>query len=259
MQLNDNGTLNYLDASDPRIGFNKLPPFCYNGHARVVDEAATPLNFSADSLKESKLTMLIVTNNDQGKWVGRMNQTPGYYESYAIREKVKGKGKAEFFKEVQKDFGFDVNIIEPAIDSLQSYENPVRLQYSLELNPGEEDILYVNPMFGEAYHKNWFSAADRYYPVEMPYTMDETYALTMEVPKGYKVEELPKQNLARFDEEGNSFFEYRISLSENLISFRSRVKIDRAFFLPEEYPILREFFNHIVSKQSEQIVFKKIK
>jgi hypothetical protein len=65
--------------------------------------------------------------------------------------------------------------------------------------------------------------------------------------------------LAKFDEAGASFFEYRISASNNVISFRSRVKLARAFFLPEEYQTLREFFNLIVSKQSEQIVFKKKK
>jgi hypothetical protein len=259
VQLNDNGTLYYLDASDPHLGFNKLSASCYNGHARVVDEMATPLNFSADSLKESKATLLIVTNDDKGRWVGKMNQMPGYYESYAIRERIKEKGQEEFFKQVQKDFGFDVKITEPVIDSLKDYENPVRLHYSVELNAGGEDILYINPMFGEGYRKNPFTAAERYYPVEMPYTTDETFVLTLEVPNGYVVDELPKQVLARFDEEGNSFFEYRISQSGGMISFRSRIKLNRAFFMPEEYPILREFFNLIVSKQSEQIVLKKKK
>jgi hypothetical protein len=259
VQYNDNGSLYYLDASDSQLGFNKLPSYCYNGHARVVNEAADPLNFSADSLKETKSTLLIISNDEKGRWIGNMSQIPGYYESYDIREKVKEKGKEEFFKEVKKDFGADVKLIEPAIDSLKEYEMPVKLHYGVELSPGSEDILYVSPMFGEGYKKNLFNAAERYYPVEMPYRMDETFVMSMEVPKGYVVDELPKQMLAKFDEEGASFFEYRISLSGNMISFRSRIKIDRAFFVPEEYQTLREFFNLVVKKQSEQIVLKKQK
>ena len=104
-----------------------------------------------------------------------------------------------------------------------------------------------------------FSAAERYYPVEMPYTMDETIVVTMEVPTGYEIDEMPKQMLAKFDEEGNSFFEYRISHSSNVISFRTRIKLARAFFMPEEYESLREFFNLVVSKHNEQIVLKKKK
>ncbi|MGN6400244.1 MAG: transglutaminase-like domain-containing protein, partial [Flavisolibacter sp.] len=259
VQYNDNGTLYYLDASDAQLGFNKLPSYCYNGHARVVNEMADPINFSADSLKEIKSTLFIISNDEKGRWIGNMNQVPGYYESYQIREKVKEKGKEEFFKQVQKDFGADIRIIDPKVDSLKEYETPVKLHYGVELTTNGEDILYVNPMFGEAYKKNPFTAAERYYPVEMPYRMDEIYVMSMEVPKGYVVDELPKQMLAKFDEEGASFFEYRISNSGNIISFRTRIKLDRAFFLPEEYQTLREFFNLIVKKQSEQIVFKKQK
>ena len=136
---------------------------------------------------------------------------------------------------------------------------PVMLRYDVDINRGDEDILYINPMFGEGYSKNPFSATNRNYPVEMPYTTDENYSMTLEVPKGYVVDELPKQMLAKFDEEGKSFFEYRISHSNDIISFRTRIKLNRALFLPEEYESLREFFNIVVSKQSEQIVFKKKK
>ncbi|MGZ3838297.1 MAG: transglutaminase domain-containing protein [Flavisolibacter sp.] len=259
VQFNDNGNLYYLDASDSQLGFNRLPAHCYNGHARVVNETADPLVFSADSLKEAKATVLIIANDEKGNWVGNMSQTPGYYESAEIREKVQEKGSDQFFKEIQKDFGADVTISGAGIDSLKALDLPVKLHYNLTLNKNEEDILYINPMFGEGYRKNPFAAAQRYYPVEMPYRMDETYILNMEVPKGYVVDELPKQMLAKYDEEGASFFEYRISVSNNVISFRTRIKIDRALFLPEEYPNLREFFNLVVKKQNEQIVFKKIK
>jgi hypothetical protein len=63
--------------------------------------------------------------------------------------------------------------------------------------------------------------------------------------------------IAKVDEEGSGLFEYRISQSMGRISFRCRIKFNRSLYLPEEYPNLREFFNMVVSKQSEQIVLKK--
>jgi transglutaminase-like putative cysteine protease len=257
VQLKDNGRVFYLDASDNLLGFNKLPLDCYNGHARVVNETADAVHFSPDSLTESKTTLLIINNDENGKWKGRVSQTPGYYGSYDIREKVKDKGKEEFFKEVEKAFGLDIKILSPSIDSLKNYETPVALHYDVEFLTNGESTIYVNPMFGEGYKKNLFTAAERYYPVEMPYTMDETFVLSMEVPKGYEVDELPKQMIAKVDEEGSGLFEYRISNSQGRISFRCRIKFNRSLYLPEEYPNLREFFNMVVSKQSEQIVLKK--
>jgi len=38
---------------------------------------------------------------------------------------------------------------------------------------------------------------------------------------------------------------------------RSRLQIKRAYFQAEEYEMLREFFNLVVKKHAEQIVFKK--
>ena len=123
----------------------------------------------------------------------------------------------------------------------------------------KEDIIYMNPMFGEGYKENPFKSAERFYPVEMPYTMDETFNLQMEVPKGYVVDELPKSMMVKLNDQDEGLFEYRISQSGDNISFRSRIRLIRANFLPDEYEMLREFFNLVVKKQSEQIVFKKKK
>ena len=256
-QAQADGQTLYLDASHTHLGFNKLLPECYNGHARVVDEPATPLYFMADSLKDRKVTALFLTKGGAGMWEGTMNQTPGYYESYELRDRIKADGQEKFFKDIQRAFGAEAKVSETHLDSLNNYDMPLGIRYAVNYNPSNEDILYINPMFGEGYKKNPFKSAERHYPVEMPNASDETFILNMEVPDGYAVDELPKQVMVKFDEEGKSFFEYRIQVSGGTISLRSRVKLDRAFYEPDEYETLREFFNLIVKKQAEQIVLKK--
>ena len=249
----------YLDASQPQLGFGKLLPDCYNGYARAINPAASFLVFSSDSLQENKITSVYIANNDKGKMVGKMKQDLGYFESYAIRKKVLEKGKDEFFKEIKKGYSFDLDLTNPKIDSLSNYDHGLTIQY--EFTPAEttEDILYFNPLLGERYKENPFKSAERNYPVEMPYTSDETYLLTMDVPTGYVVDELPKPTIVKFNEEGEGIFEYLVTQSNNIISLRSRIRFKRATFQPEEYEVLRAFFDMIVSKQSEQIVFKKVK
>jgi hypothetical protein len=73
------------------------------------------------------------------------------------------------------------------------------------------------------------------------------------------VDELPKPIKVKFNEEGEGLFEYLVSQSNGVISLRSHVKFTKATFQPDEYETLREFFNIIVNKQKEQIVFKKKK
>lgn len=249
----------YLDASRPVLGFGRLHWECYNGHARVINEEATPIEFSSDSLTETKITSLMLSVNDKGEIIGSMQQTPGYYESYFVRSQVKEKGLKEFLQGIEKDFPSDVEIKNYRIDSLEKFDQRIQTNCDVKLKLQIKDIIYLDPMLGEGFTENPFGSGQRTYPVEMPYAIDEIFVLRMEVPKGYRVDELPKSTKVNFDVGGYSFLEYIVENSNGVISLRSRVKITRSYFLPEEYKILHNFFNMVVSKHSEKIVFKKDK
>jgi len=247
----------FLDASQPRMGFGRLGYECYNGHARVVNPEATPVEFVSDSLTESKITSVFIINDEKGDFSGSIQQTPGYFESNSIRDRIKEKGRENFFNEYKKGWTGEVEMEKENIDSLNKYDFPVAIKYDFKMKMDKEDILYFNPMFIEGIKENPFKSAQRFYPVEMPYAVDETYLLRLDVPKGYVVDEMPKQLMLKLNEENDGIFEYRITESNGIISMRSRLRISRAYFLPEEYEMLREFFNYVVKKHNEQIVFKK--
>jgi hypothetical protein len=249
----------YLDASRPQLGFGWLEWECYNGHVRIINETASGTDLLSDSLVERKITSINISNDENGNFTGYAKQTPGYYESYKIRKTISEKGKEEFFKELQNESGTAVHIINPVIDSLTQYDEQIQLNFDIKMDNDREDIIYMNPMLGEGYLENPFKSANRLYPVEMPFTIDETFILKMEIPKGYQLEELPKPAKMNYDESGKSFFEYLIAENGGSISLRSRLKMNRTFFAPEEYAILREFYAFIVKKHSEQIVFKRKK
>ncbi len=196
------GKTYYLDASEPRLGFGRLPLRCYNGHARVINTSADPVQLPSELVNEAKSTTVFIINDEKGNTVGSMQQTPGYYESFSIRNRIKEKGKEELQKDIKKAFGSEVLISNFVIDSLDKYENELGIKYDFDLVGEKEDIIYMNPMFGEGYKENPFKSAERFYPVEMPYTMDETYNLQMEVPQGYTVDELPKSIVVKLNEEG---------------------------------------------------------
>lgn len=246
-----------LDATEPRMGFGHLPLRCYNGHARVINTAVESLELETQLVNEVKYTTVFIINDEKGKLVGSIQQTPGYYESHRLRNSVKEKGIDQVKADIKKSFGTDITLSNLVIDSLEHFENEVGVKYDFDMNNEKEDIIYFNPMMTEAYTENPFKAAKRLYPVEMPYVYDNTYNMQLEVPEGYTVDELPKSMILKLNEENEGLFEYRISLSGNTISFRSRIKMSRSNFYPDEYDMLREFFNLVVKKHSEQIVFKK--
>jgi hypothetical protein len=248
----------YLDASRPRLGFNRLGYDCYNGHARVIDAAADGVEFNADSLTEKSMSSVFISNSSKGTMSASVQYTPGFYTSYDIRSEIKQKGLEAYFNELKKS-GSETLMAEEKIDSVDNYEVPVSIKYRLEMPVDQEEIWYFDPMFTRSWTENPFKSATRSYPVEMLYKVDQTYLLRMDVPSGYMVDELPKSLIVKLNEDNDGEFEYRIVESGGIISVRSRLRINRTYFSPEEYQMLRDFFNLVVKKQSEQIVFKKKK
>jgi hypothetical protein len=247
----------YLDASHRELGFGRLMNECYNGHARVITEQPRPIYLVADSLMEKKITSVIMMNDDKEGLTGKLQSLLGYYESLSVRDNVKSKGEKAFFEKIKSAYSYEMNLQQPGIDSLKKPEYPVVVHYDFKTN-FEEDIIYFNPMMAEGYKENLLKAAERKYPVEMPYAFDETFILNMEVPKDYAVDEVPKSAKVLFNE-NEGLFEYLISADADRIQLRSRVVLKKAYFLPEEYESLRDFFAYVVKKHGEQIVLKKKK
>ncbi|HXB44185.1 MAG TPA: DUF3857 domain-containing protein [Puia sp.] len=252
----------FLDASNEFLSFDHLPQDCYNGQAMIIDrDNPRPVYLIADSLKEKKLTTVFISNNEKNTQdiSGSFQTNLGYYESFKLREKLSTTKQKDFFKETSTSFNPEIEIQNEGIDSLKLLEYPVAVHYDFTLKKAAvADILYFNPVMSGMFKENPFKSVERKYPVEMPFTQDESYVLDMEIPKGYIVDEMPKSARVLLNE-NEGFFEYVIDKSETNVQLRTRIKLNKANFEPEDYKTLRDFFALIVKKQSEQIVFKKKK
>jgi transglutaminase-like putative cysteine protease len=259
-RANIGGAFFLLDASQSRLGFGRLPLYAYNSFARVINPAADPIELKAIAVNEAKYTNVSVALDNKGNLNGTMQQTPGYYESFNIRNLIKEKGLVEFQKAVVTSFmGPRTTVTDFKIDSLDLYESNLFIKYNFDEKGENESILYVNPYFGQGLGDNPFKSAERVYPVEMPYSMDQTYTMQIEIPDGYTVDELPNTITLKLNDKGEGKFEYKISQSGSTISLRSRLVFTRSLFNPNEYQALRQLFDMVGKKQSEQIVFKKKK
>lgn len=256
-RVNAGSHIYYLDAAHPQLGFGHLAGNCYNGHARIISEKDSgSVYFEADSLKERKTTMVMLSATDKGL-EGNYQATLGEQESYNLRTRLSRSGEQSYYKSIQTSYGEDADVSNIGIDSLQRPEDPVKVYYDLTLKQGPgSPVIYLNPMFAEAWRENPFKAVERKYPVEMPYTMDNVYLFTLQIPDGYHVEEMPKSTKVSFNGD-QGFFEYLVDHQGSMIQLRCHLKLNRAWFPAEDYATLRDFFAFVVKKESETIVLKK--
>jgi transglutaminase-like putative cysteine protease len=247
----------FMDASLSYLGFGRLDGNCYNGYGRIISPEIPSVNFNADSLIEKKSTYVALTT-EKDVFKGHFDQILTYAESCLLRENVKKKGKAEYFKSIAKGFSIKTTLSNTEIEDLNEYEVPVRVSYDFELKPEADGMLYINPMFTEATTSNPFKSEERLYPVEMPYVVDEVYTMNMSIPDGFEVEELPKSAIVKLNE-NEGIFQYMVQQDFNRIQLRLKLQLTKATFPAEDYNTLRDFFDMVVKKEAEQIVLKPIK
>ena len=94
------------------------------------------------------------------------------------------------------------------------------------------------------------------YPVDYGKPIEKTYIGKFTIPDGYELDELPTNKILMMP--GNSAkFLYSAVVTGNVVSIVRTLSINKSLFLQAEYANLREFYNQVVAKQSEQIVLRK--
>ena len=248
-----------LDASSIFNPFDQLPAYCYNWGARIINEQDPELiQLSPDSVSETRMSNAIFMNDDKGVCSGNVTVKFGNNRAFEIREIVKSSSQKEYFKTIQLE-NVEMKVSNEILDSLNRVDFPLTLHYDVDFKDLDRaDILYFNPVLEPYLRKNLLTDGDRAFPVEMSHTIDDTYVLSMEVPKGFRVEELPKSARVAFSETKGKF-EYLIQQTGDNIQMKVHLKINAAIFNTDEYNDLRDFFAYVVKKESEQIVFKRMK
>lgn len=248
----------FLDASKKSLGFNKIPSYCYNGYGAVIDYSFGSEPMFADTLTEKKNTsvMLFVDARSNDKWVGNLKTYAGYFESLNAREDMLENGQASYKKKIMDAYTGDFSAENLELKDVEDNEKVLSISYSLSVNKPDDNIIYFNPMIKEGLKENYFKSDDRKYPVELPYKFDEVYSLHLQIPEGYVVDELPKSERVHLNDT-DGMFEYIISKSADALILRTFIKINKTIFMNDEYEDLKGFFDYIVKKHKEQIVFKK--
>jgi hypothetical protein len=248
-----------LDASQSLNPYGKLPPYCYNGGAVTLNTRQSKLiELNPDSLYESNRTNVIITSDEKGILSGGLTINYGVQKSFEIRKEVKNTSLKTYFNTI---------LIKPQIrdlsngaaDELDNPDKPLTIHCDLNFRDTiSSDIFYLNPVVFSFFKNNFFSAVKRRYMVEMPYIMDNIYSVSMDIPKGYMVEEMPQSSRILLNST-EGFFDYVIGKNANNIQLQMRMKLNKAFYTKDEYASLREFFNNVLKKENDLIVFRKVK
>ncbi len=255
----DNGAYVLLDASEEFSLPNVLPQRALNWNGRKVTKEGisswVKLNSSKHATEENHVITkisedLIVKGLIRTKYNNlnalnfRKNNNHIKEESIISKLEETNSYEIEDFKVLNK-----TNLAKPIIRNIKfSSEDLI------------EDVngkLYIEPLLFLTQHNNPFKLEERKFPVDFSAPWKDKNIVTIEIPKGYKVEKIPEPlGIGLPDRLG--LFRYQVTQKGNKINAMSVLQFNTGMIAPQYYAALKDFYGQLVKKESEKIVLVKM-
>ncbi len=248
----------FLDATEKHLPVNVLPERCLNGRGLIISSK----NFGWMNLDTKTKSKTMVNAEFQlledGLLKGKIAFTHDGYDANRMRNDFTKKGQETYVKEF---IGSKWKLANSDFKNIDEISKPAQETYELEV-PDHGMVagqnIYFNPFVTSQIETNPYKSETRVYPVDYGSPIEKVYLCKITAPDGYVLDQAPEGKILMLP--GNAaryIFNVASSPNGNWVSVTSNFQINKSIFSQQDYLDLREFYNQVVAKQSEQIVFKK--
>lgn len=210
----------------------------------------------SDKCTGREVTRISAEVKPDGSIVGKRSKT--YFQQYSLVFKESMQNRDSIDVEDKVGNKLEAKVKNYSLDGdVEAFTPSIKEEFDFEKSAqGGGDIIYVNPMVFKIWDENPYTNEKREVPVERPIKTNEDYAVSLTIPEGYDVEELPKPlNIKSPD--GTITCKVLFVKNGNTITVTYRYSVSRLFFMTEEYDDLRQIYDLIYSKCNEMIAIKK--
>ncbi len=246
-----------LDATEKLLPSGMLPERCLNGKGFAVSKEGFKWVELQATTKSRTVVNADLSLTADAELKGKLQIDRGGYDGLTSRKRFFSKDEAEYVKDFVGSRPWEVTKTE--IGNAKEIQLPLKETYELTMNEQMTvvgDVVYLNPLLLHRMDENPFKLEDRQYPVDYSSPFEKVYMCRITIPEGYQVDELPKAKMMTLPANAGRYT-YSVTQAGNILNVVSNFQINKSLFSQTEYPNLREFYNQVVAKQAEQIVFKK--
>lgn len=240
------------DATIPLASNIRIPEKCINDKGLIVqkDKVEWVELQSLIPSKIQKATNITLTDSTQNSDI---QISSSEYIALDYRNDVGANERT--IKKHLLDKGYSVVDSSIVVKNQTNIKEPYILKYSIVDRPEKvNDKIYVSPFLHETITENPLKQSSRTYQIDMTYPKKTALFAEIKIPEGFKVDYVPandKINNDKFE------FEYFTLATENKINVSMVYYFKIPVYEATEYNKLKYYFNEIVNKGSEKVVFVK--
>ena len=244
-----------MDATEPLCSYNQIPTRCINDKGLIIQKNKVewvPLKGNAYSKEEYILNLQFNNSLDSIRQSCKLVTTG--YEAVNYRNKYQNN-KKELRKELLGNNALDTD--ELKAENLTQFESPFQLKFDKK-NAIDivDNKLIVEPLGSFVIQENPLKQRTRSYPIDMTYQKAKKYYSIINIPQGYKLLSKPEDMMIN-----NSMVKILYTVGEqedHSILVVAIYEFKKDIYQSDDYPNLKAYYNMIISKLNDKIVFAKI-
>lgn len=249
-----------LDGSEPFSTPNILPLRALNWVGRLIrkdgSSAIVDLMPKRVSVEFSSLNYSV---NEKGEIRGQLRSQKNMHNAMIFRESIKDIKQDDYLEKLENRNN-KIEVDQYSVANEKELNLPVVETFSFLGNNLSEIIggkIYLNPLLFFTQKQNPFKQEKREYPVDYGFPFQDKYAVSIQIPEGYKVESLPA-SVALTMNGDLGVFRYLVNFTNNIIQISVSNQINTSVVSQQDYDALKSYYQGIVDKENEKIVLVKI-
>lgn len=254
----------FADPTSKYTPFGKLPSVCQDINVLVLNPdntsqiERTPAPEPNDNTDNISLKMILKGDGTteftaEEKYYGAINS----YIRYRLQDKTEKELK-EYCKSLIADEFTKGEIVSCQLSDIDSLKSSCSLKFSgiagnIIQNQGDLMLVSSDP-FKFFQSTSWLLKDKRNFPIKFEYPFNLEKTITIKLPEGYSVRNLPKdvgQGIT------NLGYEKSISTSENVIKLDEKFRLSEALIPASNYLKVKKFFENIKDHYAEKIILMK--
>lgn len=249
-----------IDAADKHYPYDMLNAECLNNFGFVLWKETGEWVDIAPEKKRSRMINATLSVEEDGLLTGSMTiQHAGYASALFRKRQERYTTRDEYLEEFETDHT-GTFVMDYSVENLEQDVGSVKENFSLEIE-GKTNVagglIYLDPVLIGRITENPFKLESREYPVDYTYPRDKMYILTLAVPDGYAVEQMPAP-IKLITREKSIMYQFNAVQTQNSIQIMCRMSILKPMFIQTEYSELQALYDIVVNKESEPIILKKV-
>jgi transglutaminase-like putative cysteine protease len=240
------------DASRKSLKYNRIPPDAINDKGLLIKKGSVDwIILQNDILSVQNNLLRLTPNLDSNDLEVYLSSQSTEYTGFSYRDKYDDDTTA--LKEKYLDHLDEISRIRTF-----NYDN-TNLPYIIGLE-GKKKLevfagnIAIKPFLGLSFEENPFKSEERNYPADFTFAQSDQFDVTITIPKGYKVYEVP-ENYSIDDDLVSISADYQ--LSQEALKIKASYVFKKPVYQPEEYATLRAHMDKIVEIVNQDVVLEE--